>query len=79
MNVIDVQVTESNRVLVSLKQSLVKLEGWERTVTIISSDMRDWDAPEKADILVLFLYYLKIYEGSVRLYSSALHLIFFNF
>lgn len=36
----------------SLKQSLVKLEGWEDFVTIVSSDMRDWDAPEKADILV---------------------------
>lgn len=33
-------------------QSLVKLEGWENCVTIISSDMRCWDAPEKADILV---------------------------
>lgn len=34
------------------KQSLVKLEGWEDIVTIISCDMRHWDAPEKADILV---------------------------
>uniref|UniRef100_A0A453N981 PRMT5 arginine-N-methyltransferase domain-containing protein n=1 Tax=Aegilops tauschii subsp. strangulata TaxID=200361 RepID=A0A453N981_AEGTS len=32
--------------------SLIKLEGWESMVTIISSDMRCWDAPEKADILV---------------------------
>lgn len=39
----------------SLKQSLVKLEGWEEIVTIVSSDMRNWDAPEKADILVSFL------------------------
>lgn len=34
------------------KQSLVKLEGWENIVTIISCDMRHWDASEKADILV---------------------------
>lgn len=34
------------------KQSLIKLEGWEGVVTIISCDMRHWDAPEKADILV---------------------------
>ncbi|KAL0327656.1 UNVERIFIED_CONTAM: protein arginine N-methyltransferase 1.5 [Sesamum angustifolium] len=33
-------------------QSLVKLEGWEDIVTIVSSDMRNWDAPERADILV---------------------------
>ncbi|KAH9798407.1 protein arginine N-methyltransferase 1.5 [Citrus sinensis] len=32
--------------------SLVRLEGWEKTVTIVSCDMRCWDAPEKADILV---------------------------
>ncbi|KAF5796127.1 putative methyltransferase [Helianthus annuus] len=31
---------------------LVKLEGWENMVTIISYDMRCWEAPEKADILV---------------------------
>ncbi|KAL0407905.1 UNVERIFIED_CONTAM: protein arginine N-methyltransferase 1.5, partial [Sesamum radiatum] len=33
-------------------ESLVKLEGWEDIVTIVSSDMRNWDAPERADILV---------------------------
>ncbi len=27
-------------------------EEWGDKVTIVSSDMRDWDAPEKADILV---------------------------
>jgi len=37
-----------------LEQALVKLEGWEDTVTIVSSDMRHWNAPEKADILVYF-------------------------
>jgi hypothetical protein len=35
-----------------LQQSLVKLEGWEDIVTIISCDMRYWDASEKSDILV---------------------------
>lgn len=34
------------------KQSLVKLEGWENVVTIVSCDMRLWNASEKADILV---------------------------
>lgn len=41
-----------------LEQSLVKLEGWEDIVTIISSDMRHWNAPEKADILVYFEFSL---------------------
>lgn len=27
-------------------------EEWGDLVTIVSSDMRDWEAPEKADILV---------------------------
>ena len=27
-------------------------EGWGDTVTIVDSDMRCWEAPEKADILV---------------------------
>lgn len=35
-----------------MQQSLVKLEGWEKMVTIVACDMRCWDAPEKADILV---------------------------
>ncbi|XWS70630.1 hypothetical protein CRYUN_Cryun03dG0063200 [Craigia yunnanensis] len=34
------------------KQSLVKLEGWENAVTIVSCDMRLWNSLEKADILV---------------------------
>ncbi|MFS7964483.1 putative methyltransferase [Helianthus anomalus] len=33
-------------------QSLVKLEGWENMVTIISCDMRCWEALEKANIMV---------------------------
>ncbi|XP_057766796.1 protein arginine N-methyltransferase 1.5 isoform X2 [Salvia miltiorrhiza] len=47
-----VYAVEKNPNAVVTLHSLVKLEGWEQTVTIISSDMRDWDAPEKADILV---------------------------
>lgn len=39
-------------------QSLVKLEGWEDIVTIISCDMRHWDAPQKADILVFDFFYV---------------------
>ncbi|XP_039117798.1 protein arginine N-methyltransferase 5 [Dioscorea cayenensis subsp. rotundata] len=43
---------EKNPNAVITLHSLVKLEGWENIVTIISSDMRCWNAPEKADILV---------------------------
>ena len=36
-------------------------EEWGDRVTIVSCDMRDWDAPEKADILVSELIdYLEI-------------------
>ncbi|KAG5031024.1 hypothetical protein JHK85_015006 [Glycine max] len=45
-------VTLHTQVTLLLEQALVKLEGWEYTVTIVSSDMRHWNAPEKADILV---------------------------
>ncbi|KAL8504359.1 hypothetical protein ACS0TY_022908 [Phlomoides rotata] len=47
-----VYAVEKNPNAVVTLHSLVKLEGWEDIVTIVSSDMRDWDAPEKADILV---------------------------
>lgn len=40
-----------------IEQSLIKLEGWESVVTIVSRDMRHWNAPEKADILVYFSYF----------------------
>ncbi|KAG6783509.1 hypothetical protein POTOM_012958 [Populus tomentosa] len=43
---------EKNPHAVVTLHSLVKLEGWEDIVTKISCDMRCWDAPEKADILV---------------------------
>ncbi|XP_027356887.1 protein arginine N-methyltransferase 1.5-like [Abrus precatorius] len=47
-----VYAVEKNPNAVVTLHALVKLEGWENTVTIVSSDMRHWDAPEKADILV---------------------------
>lgn len=47
-----VYAVEKNPNAVVTLHSLIKLEGWENIVTVISSDMRCWDAPEKADILV---------------------------
>ncbi|XP_021744079.1 protein arginine N-methyltransferase 1.5-like [Chenopodium quinoa] len=47
-----VYAVEKNPNAVITLHSLIKLEGWENIVTIVSSDMRHWDAPEKADILV---------------------------
>lgn len=47
-----VYAVEKNPNAVITLHSLVKIEGWENIVTIVSSDMRCWDAPEKADILV---------------------------
>uniref|UniRef100_A0A6M2EL43 Protein arginine N-methyltransferase n=1 Tax=Populus davidiana TaxID=266767 RepID=A0A6M2EL43_9ROSI len=47
-----IYAVEKNPNAVVTLHSLVKLEGWEDIVTIISCDMRFWDAPEKADILV---------------------------
>uniref|UniRef100_A0A5B6ZHV2 Protein arginine N-methyltransferase n=1 Tax=Davidia involucrata TaxID=16924 RepID=A0A5B6ZHV2_DAVIN len=47
-----VYAVEKNPNAVVTLHSLVKLEAWENIVTIVSSDMRCWDAPEKADILV---------------------------
>ncbi|PWA47388.1 SHK1 binding protein 1 [Artemisia annua] len=47
-----VYAVEKNPNAVVTLHSLVKIERWEKIVTIISCDMRCWDAPEKADILV---------------------------
>ncbi|PHT95895.1 Protein arginine N-methyltransferase 5 [Capsicum annuum] len=47
-----VYAVEKNPNAIVTLHSLVKIEGWEKIVTIVSSDMRCWDAPEKADILV---------------------------
>jgi protein arginine N-methyltransferase 5 len=47
-----IYAVEKNPNAVITLHSLVKLEGWEDMVTIVSGDMRCWEAPEKADILV---------------------------
>ncbi|KAM7490699.1 hypothetical protein LguiA_033620 [Lonicera macranthoides] len=47
-----VYAVEKNPNAIVTLHSLVKLEGWGNLVTIVSSDMRCWNAPEKADILV---------------------------
>lgn len=47
-----VYAVEKNPNAIVTLHSLLKIEGWEKIVTIVSSDMRCWDAPEKADILV---------------------------
>ncbi|KAL0679908.1 hypothetical protein Bca4012_007889 [Brassica carinata] len=47
-----VYAVEKNPNAVVTLHNLVKMEGWEGMVTIISCDMRFWTAPEKADILV---------------------------
>ncbi|KAK3212958.1 hypothetical protein Dsin_017664 [Dipteronia sinensis] len=47
-----VYAVEKNPNAVVTLHSLVKLESWENIVTIVSCDMRHWEAPEKADILV---------------------------
>lgn len=47
-----VYAVEKNPNAVVTLHSLVKMEGWEKIVTIISCDMRYWDASEQADILV---------------------------
>lgn len=49
---IKVYAVEKNPNAVVTLHSLIKLEGWESMVTVISCDMRCWAAPEKADILV---------------------------
>lgn len=43
----------------------MKLEGWENSVTIVSNDMRYWNAPEKADILVSLLVICVLNNGSI--------------
>ncbi|GKV37749.1 hypothetical protein SLEP1_g45739 [Rubroshorea leprosula] len=47
-----VYAVEKNPNAVVTLHSLVKLEGWENIVSIVSCDMRCWNAPEEADILV---------------------------
>ncbi|GAQ92994.1 Skb1 methyltransferase [Klebsormidium nitens] len=47
-----VYAVEKNPNAVVTLHHLVALEGWQDSVTIVSCDMRAWDAPEQADILV---------------------------
>ncbi|GAB2213503.1 hypothetical protein Drorol1_Dr00017807 [Drosera rotundifolia] len=47
-----VYAVEKNPNAVVTLHSLIKLECWEDIVTIVSSDMCCWDAPERADVLV---------------------------
>ncbi|KMZ69194.1 hypothetical protein ZOSMA_21G00480 [Zostera marina] len=47
-----IYAVEKNPNAVVTLHCLVRQEGWEKSVTIVSSDMRCWDAPEKADVLV---------------------------
>ncbi|KAL3689090.1 hypothetical protein R1sor_015399 [Riccia sorocarpa] len=47
-----VYAVEKNPNAVVTLHSLIKMEGWENLVTVVSCDMRRWNAPEQADILV---------------------------
>ncbi|XP_057813500.2 protein arginine N-methyltransferase 1.5 isoform X1 [Cryptomeria japonica] len=47
-----VYAVEKNPNAVVTLNSLIRLEGWQDIVTVVSGDMRQWAAPEKADILV---------------------------
>lgn len=49
---IRIYAVEKNPNAVVTLHNLIKLERWEDVVTIVSCDMRWWNAPEKADILV---------------------------
>lgn len=43
---------EKNPNAVVTLQNRVVADGWQGTVTIVPADMREWEAPEQADILV---------------------------
>ncbi|PRW56786.1 arginine N-methyltransferase [Chlorella sorokiniana] len=47
-----VYAVEKNPNAVVTLQNRVVADGWEGTVTIVPADMREWEAPEQADILV---------------------------
>mmetsp|Transcript_2186 Transcript_2186/g.5170 ORF Transcript_2186/g.5170 Transcript_2186/m.5170 type:complete len:276 (-) Transcript_2186:212-1039(-) len=47
-----VYAVEKNPNAVVTLQHLIAQEGWEGAVTLVHTDMRHWEAPEKADILV---------------------------
>lgn len=43
---------EKNPNAVVTLQNRVVSDGWQGTVTVVPADMREWEAPEQADILV---------------------------
>lgn len=47
-----VYAVEKNPNAVVTLQNRAVADGWEGTVTIVPADMREWEAPEQADILV---------------------------
>ncbi|KXZ56533.1 hypothetical protein GPECTOR_1g479 [Gonium pectorale] len=50
--VLRVYAVEKNPNAIVHIQNMLRTEGWERHVSIVSADMRHWQAPEPADILV---------------------------
>ncbi|PSC71639.1 arginine N-methyltransferase [Micractinium conductrix] len=49
---IRIYAVEKNPNAVVTLQNRAIADGWEGTVTIVPADMREWDAPEQADVLV---------------------------
>ncbi|GFH31197.1 protein arginine N-methyltransferase, partial [Haematococcus lacustris] len=47
-----VYAVEKNPFAVVHIQEMLRREGWQQQVEIVSADMRQWQAPEAADILV---------------------------
>lgn len=47
-----VYAVEKNPNAVVTLQNLVEEEGWQAQVTVVPADMREWEAPQQADILV---------------------------
>eukprot|EP00850_Spirogloea_muscicola_P005195 SM000023S07651 [mRNA] locus=s23:659320:666064:- [translate_table: standard] len=46
-----IYAVEKNPNAIVTLHSLITMEGWQDKVTVVSSDMRHWQAPEQADIL----------------------------
>lgn len=52
LDLLQVYAVEKNpNALVHIEQMIIS-EGWQDQVTLVSADMRHWQAPEQADILV---------------------------
>ncbi|XP_004498609.1 protein arginine N-methyltransferase 1.5-like isoform X4 [Cicer arietinum] len=47
-----VYAVEKNPQTVIALDELIRANNWDNTVSVVSSDVRDWSAPERADILV---------------------------